>query len=115
MDFFKTLFGASPQDNLTEEQVRDLCKRDRKVELIDVRTLPEYKMEHINPCRNIDFKAKDFSDKVKYLDKSRTYILYCKSGKRSKKALSIMSKMGFENLYSLSGGIQSWEGNKRVK
>ena len=55
ISFIKGLLGNSAFD-IQEEEVRELCKNNRKVELIDVRTMPEYKMEHINPCRNIDIK-----------------------------------------------------------
>ena len=114
ISFIKGLFGSSSFD-IEEEEVRELVKTNRKVELIDVRTMPEYKMDHINPCRNIDLKQKDFVDKVKYLDKDTVYVLYCKTGKRSVKAASKLESLGFKNVFSLKGGIDSWEGAKRVK
>ena len=112
--FIKGLFGNSSFD-IQENEVRELVKSNRKVELIDVRTMPEYKMEHINPCRNIDAREKDFTDKVKYLDKEGVYVLYCRTGKRSVKAASELEGLGFKNVFSLKGGIDSWEGPKRVK
>ncbi len=112
--FIKGFFGNSSFD-IQEEEVRELCKVDRKAELIDVRTMPEYKMDHINPCRNIDIKENDFDDKVKYLDKEGVYVLYCRTGKRSVKAASKLESLGFKNVFSLKGGIESWEGVKRVK
>ena len=114
ISFIKGLFGNSSFD-IEEEEVRELCKTNRKAELIDVRTMPEYKMEHINPCRNIDAREKSFVDKVKYLDKEGVYVLYCRTGKRSVKAAGKLENMGFKNVFSLKGGIEAWEGVKRVK
>ena len=112
--FIKGLFGNNSFD-IQEDEVRELVKTNRKVELIDVRTMPEFKMEHINPCRNIDAREKDFEDKVKYLDKEGVYVLYCRRGKRSVKAATKLEQLGFKNVFSLKGGIEAWEGVKRVK
>lgn len=83
--------------------------------LIDVRTYAEYRMDHINPCQNISLKEGDFNGQVKYLDKDKYYVLYCTSEKRSKRARKRMLGMGFEKVYTLSGGIQRWVGVKKVK
>ena len=114
ISIIKGLFTNTSFDIL-EDEVRELFKSNRKAELIDVRTMPEYKMDHINPCRNIDIREKSFDEKVKYLDKQGVYVLYCRTGKRSVKAAKRLQNMGFANVFSLKGGIESWEGVKRVK
>jgi len=112
--FIRNLLRNSSFD-IEEGEVRELVKSNKKAELIDVRTMPEYKVEHINPCRNIDIREKDFVEKVKYLDKDRIYVLYCRSGNRSIKAAVKLNKLGFKNVFSLKGGIEAWGGVKRVK
>ncbi len=41
------------------------------------------------------------------LDKSRTYYIYCRSGKRSHGACLKMQKQGFK-VYDMEGGILNW-------
>ncbi len=43
--------------------------------------------------------------KFKLKDKNKIIVVYCQSGIRSKKAVKILFKMGFENLYNLKGGL----------
>ena len=42
-------------------------------------------------------------------NKEAIIIAYCSSGIRSKKALKILRKMGYINLYSIEGGINIYE------
>ena len=113
IDFIKGLLGIN-SNQITEEEVRALFKSGIKAELLDVRMMQEYRTEHINPCRNIDVKDKEFSKKVNYLDRDVTYVLYCRSGRRSQTALKMMQKMGFREVYSLKGGVTTWIGPKKV-
>ncbi|MBD0296263.1 MAG: rhodanese-like domain-containing protein [Bacteroidota bacterium] len=46
------------------------------------------------------------------MDKSKTYLLHCRSGKRSTKALNLMKENGFEKVYHLEGSITAWRGAK---
>ena len=81
--------------------------------LLDVRTEVEYKAGHIPGSLQIDFlKTEDFKKQVAVLDKSKPYLLYCRSGKRSKDAMTVMKEMGFTKLFDLKGGFNSWEGVK---
>ena len=81
--------------------------------LLDVRTEVEYKAGHIPGSLQIDFlKIEDFKKQVAVLDKSKPYLLYCRSGKRSKDAMTVMKEMGFTKLFDLQGGFNSWEGVK---
>ncbi|MBL7723987.1 MAG: rhodanese-like domain-containing protein [Chitinophagaceae bacterium] len=81
--------------------------------LLDVRTPDEYNAGHIPRSLQIDvLKAEDFKKQVAALDKTKTYLLYCRSGKRSKEALALMKEAGFTKLYDLKGGFSNWQGKK---
>ena len=41
----------------------------------------------------------------KLKDKDKIVIVYCQSGVRSKKAIKILKKSGFKNLYNLKNGL----------
>lgn len=81
--------------------------------LLDVRTPDEYNAGHIPGSLQIDvLKTEDFKKQVAVLDKTKTYLLYCRSGKRSKEAMLLMKESGFTKLYDLEGGFSSWKGKK---
>jgi rhodanese-related sulfurtransferase len=76
--------------------------------IIDVRTPQEFAEGHIEGAMNIDFYDNHFENKINAIDKSKTILVYCKSGKRSGKAATILTKNKFKNVYDLSGGITNW-------
>jgi rhodanese-related sulfurtransferase len=76
--------------------------------VIDVRTPQEFAERHIEGAMNIDFYDIHFENKINAIDKSKTILVYCKSGNRSGKAATILAKNKFKNVYDLSGGITNW-------
>lgn len=76
--------------------------------ILDVRSPEELAEGFIPNYRQINSFNTSFREELERLDRSKTYLVYCRSGNRSGKACQIMSKMGFENLYNLRGGIQAW-------
>ena len=86
-----------------------IANKDSTVQIIDVRTLAEYKASHIKEAKLIDFYNKNFIDNISQLNKTDTYLLYCRSGNRSGKTLNIMKKIGFNKVYNLQGGVNNWK------
>jgi rhodanese-related sulfurtransferase len=76
--------------------------------VIDVRTPQEFAEGHIEGAMNIDYYDIHFENKINAIDKSKTILVYCKSGNRSGKAATILAKNKFKNVYDLSGGITNW-------
>jgi len=85
-----------------------LDKNEPNSILIDIRTPKEYSEGHIKGALNIDFYAQDFQARLAGLDKSKTYLIYCRSGNKSSKALSLMQKLGLNNVINLARGINDW-------
>jgi len=77
--------------------------------ILDVRTGEEYTGGHIEGAKNVDFKSESFKDDVGKLDKSKTYLVYCRSGRRSDAAVKIMEEEGFTDIYIMPGGILGWQ------
>lgn len=76
--------------------------------ILDIRTESEYLNGHIKEAINIDFYSKDFRDKLSKLDREKTYLLYCRTGNRSSKAISDFRELGFKKIYHLYSGISDW-------
>ncbi|HEY51123.1 MAG TPA: rhodanese-like domain-containing protein [Dehalococcoidia bacterium] len=76
--------------------------------ILDIRTPEEFYEGHIENAVNIDFYADTFRDDLDALDKDKTYFIYCRSGNRSGRAMSLMKDLGFNEVYNLSVGIKEW-------
>ena len=81
---------------------------DPNVVVLDVRTPGEFMAGHITNSLNIDVEGMQFAADITKLDKSKTYAVYCQSGRRSAIATTEMSKLGFTTLFNLQGGIGAW-------
>lgn len=89
-----------------DKQIEMTAQKD--VVVIDVRTPEEVSEGYIKGAKQfIDYNADGFKEKIEALDKEKTYIVYCRSGGRSTRALNLMAELGFQNLYELEGGITS--------
>jgi len=73
--------------------------------VIDVRTPAEYAAGHIAGAQNIDVEAADFAAKIASLDKKASYLVYCRSGRRSAIAADTMAKAGFTDI--VDGGAMA--------
>lgn len=81
---------------------------NEEITVIDVRNKNELLSGMIPESIHISLLNSTFKSKINKLDRSKTYIAYCKSGIRSARACQIMKKLGFEDVYNLKGGIQAW-------
>lgn len=105
------------QDNaagktVSQKKFQRMSKKKNSV-VLDVRTTDEFKAGHIPTAAQIDvLKTEEFKAQVASLDKKKTYLVYCRSGKRSKDAMRIMNELGFTKLYDLDGGFSNWTGVK---
>lgn len=69
--------------------------------VIDVRTPGEFDSGHLEGAVNIDVQAPDFEAKISGLETTGRYLVYCRSGNRSKAAIDIMRSLGFSDLTDL--------------
>lgn len=84
------------------------------VVVLDVRTPEEFKSGHIPNAINIDIYSDYFRADISALDKSKSYAVYCRSGKRSVNASSEMDLTGFKSTFNLTGGIIEWVDSGRT-
>ena len=76
--------------------------------LLDIRTPREFESGHIQGAVLLDFYSRDFVERLKTLDRGKTYLVYCRSGNRSAKSLSLFNQLGFTHAYHLETGIRGW-------
>ncbi len=71
--------------------------------ILDVRKPGEWNVSHVKGA--IFLPLADFPDNLASLDKNKKYIVHCGGGYRSMTAISIMKKLGFNNLVNIYGGF----------
>ncbi len=79
--------------------------------LLDVRTPEEFNESHLEGAINIDVNEDNFDAEIAKMDKSKQIFVYCKRGSRSAKAFLKIKEAGFNPVYELRGGIESWKIN----
>lgn len=85
-----------------------LLDKNKDIQVVDVRRSKEYNSGHITGAINIDFYKSSFVEDINKLDKSKTTVVYCKSGNRSNKSALIMDSLGFTDFYDFSEGMNGW-------
>lgn len=105
--------ATSPATQPAEVEKIDVERFDRlRVEpgqtVLDVRSPTEYAEGHVPGAINAPM-GKTFDDAIASYDKSKPYLVYCHSGKRSFLATKRMRELGFTNLRNFRGGIVAWE------
>ena len=76
------------------------------IKVIDVREPDEYQIAHVNgvPLLPLAELPKRFTE----LDPNTQYLIHCKSGIRSLKAVKFLKEQGFKYVKSVKGGISAW-------
>lgn len=106
-----SVFTASAQVKNISTAVAERKMQKKNVVVLDVRTTKEYNEAHLANAVQIDvLDSVAFLQQVQQLDKTKKYIVYCRSGKRSAKAAGILSQLGFKQIWNMEGGITAWKG-----
>ncbi len=80
-----------------------------QITVLDVRTPEEFTAACLNKAININYRSPSFAADVAKLDTKGTYLVYCRTGRRSAEAVSVMRKAGFDKIIELEGGITAWQ------
>jgi rhodanese-related sulfurtransferase len=77
--------------------------------ILDVRTPEEFAEGHIDGAVNLDIQSQDFKKGLGALDRSKSYLVYCRTGNRSRQAIIAMATMGFRSIFHMNEGIVKWK------
>jgi rhodanese-related sulfurtransferase len=101
------LSGSAGAGSVNATEAVQLINREKAM-VVDVCGTDEFAAGHVVGAKNLplpDLEAK-LPGLVK--NKSTPVILVCASGMRSRRAVAIAKKLGYENAHSLSGGMSAW-------
>lgn len=103
---------CNSRPNLAEISVDefDVMRTNEKITIIDVREKDELPEVDEFKCNLVPLS--DFEELVSTISSENKIVVFCKSGKRSLKALKILNETSPKYIaYSLTGGIEAWKKN----
>lgn len=85
---------------------------DDSTQVIDIREPHEFIKSHIENATNIPLGK--LEEQLASLEKHKHHpiIVTCQTGARSAPACKTLTKAGFDQVFSMKGGMQAWEDNK---
>ncbi|OXS62022.1 rhodanese-related sulfurtransferase [Bacillus sp. V-88] len=93
---------------LTAKQVEELVNEgNQSLNIIDVREDEEVASGMIPAAKHIPLGS--IESRMGELDKTKEYIMVCRSGGRSGQASQFLESQGFK-VINMTGGMMSWEG-----
>jgi molybdopterin/thiamine biosynthesis adenylyltransferase/rhodanese-related sulfurtransferase len=98
--------SAADGDEITPLELKALIDQGAATVILDVRN-----PEEIAICRiagSTVIPLPELPGRLSELDQAASYVVHCKSGMRSAKAIGVMQAAGFSRLKNLSGGILAW-------
>lgn len=92
---------------ISPKELEALLNEGKNVNIIDVREVAEVAAGKIPGAVNIPLGLVEF--RMNELDKSKEYIMVCRSGGRSGRATQFLESYGY-NVINMTGGMLAWEG-----
>lgn len=106
--------GNSGYANVTPEEAYALIQSHQgnpNFIILDVRSAEEFAAGHIENALSLCVLCSDpaFRAGIVDYDRSSPILVYCRTGRRSATASSILVQEGFTNVYNMTGGITAWQ------
>ena len=106
------LMAGSRLTDVTVDQGRELMQRragQTDFVILDVRTPEEFAEGHLTGAVNMNVLTPDFATRLGTLDRGKTYLVYCRTGNRSTKAVQAMERLGFRSVNHMVEGVVGWQ------
>lgn len=101
------LTSGGGSSGINPPQVVQLMNRE-KAAVIDVCEPSEFAAGHILGAKNLPLGQLETQLAQTVKNKATPVVLVCASGMRSRRAVAIAKKLGYENAQSLVGGMGAW-------
>ena len=103
--FGQTVNNSGLPGEVTVQKAVEL--RDKGAFILDVRELSEWQEKHIPGATLIPLG--ELQSRLHELPEDQDIVVVCRSGNRSQSGRDILLAAGFENVTSMSGGVNQWQ------
>jgi molybdopterin/thiamine biosynthesis adenylyltransferase/rhodanese-related sulfurtransferase len=97
---------AEAVEEISAVELKRRVDAGEPLEIIDVRDPHEFAICRIPGTRLVPLGS--LMERLHEFDSARTYVVHCKSGVRSAKAIGQLRRAGFKRLLNLKGGVLAW-------
>lgn len=102
-----TLVQGGVPGGLAPADAVQLINREKAV-VVDVCSDAEFAAGHVVGAKHVPLETLEATLPGLVKNKKAPLILVCASGMRSKRALAVAQKLGYETVHSLAGGMRAW-------
>ncbi len=99
--------GGGGAAGVTAAEAVQLMNREKAV-VVDVCAADEFAAGHVVGAKNLPLGELEAKLTGAVKNKATPVVLVCATGARSKRAVAIAKKLGYENARSLTGGMGAW-------
>ncbi len=103
--------SAQTVKQMNSVEIQQVLQKNKKIIILDVRTPGEFAAGHLKNAINIDIYQQDFYSNIDKLDKTKTYMVYCRTNRRSGVTSQYMKEKGFSIVYQMMDGFPGWAAN----
>lgn len=107
MLFWPSLTAGGGAGSVSTAEAVQLINRE-KAAVVDVCSAAEFSAGHVRGAKHIPLGELEAKLAGAVKNKGTPVILVCASGARSRRAVSIARKLGYEKALSLAGGMGAW-------
>ena len=107
MLLFPIVTSGGGAAGLNPAEVVQLMNREKAV-VVDVCSAEEFAAGHVTGAKNVPLGELEAKLAGTVKNKALPLVLVCATGMRSKRAVAIAKKLGYENAHSLTGGMGAW-------
>ena len=95
---------------LSPNEAEAFMKAKPDLVILDMRVESEWVEEgHLPGAERTNFYREALKDHLAAMDRSKSYLVYCAIGERSKQTAVQMAELGFKEISILSGGLNAWK------
>lgn len=98
---------------ITCDELGDLIKSGKKLEIIDTRIQSSYDKGHVDKA--ISVPHSEFREYIKNMDKDTIAVTYCNKGTTGNATQNILINKGFKKTYNISGGYTQYKSKDKEK
>ena len=101
--------GGTAYRQIGMDEAVTLMEEETGYIILDVRTPEEFSEKHILGAINVPNETIGKEEISELPDKEQLFLVYCRSGNRSKQASEKLAALGYTNIVEF-GGINDWPG-----
>lgn len=93
---------------VSQETVKAWMKENPDLVILDIREPEDFESGHIQGAINLSRGLIELDIDEVVPDQDKTIVTYCGGGSRSALAAQTLQVMGYDHVYSLTGGYRQW-------